>query len=99
MPDPKFTPAALKALLDGDIENAIVASIPSGIEAQEARGQSNFVQSETLPIKMEGHRKLLESWDVRFGSPDQDGLFIQATLPKRMAKGSYGAFNVEYTIR
>lgn len=48
-----ITPASIKAALDGDIANMIVAFTPGGIEAQEAQGQrdmaSRFI---TLPKEM-----------------------------------------------
>lgn len=43
--------STLKALLNRDLENAIVSETPGGIEAQEARGQRDFVASESLPRK------------------------------------------------
>lgn len=47
-------PAGLKALLEGDIENAIMASTLGGIEAQEKRGQQQLLESALMPrIQME----------------------------------------------
>lgn len=46
-----MNPASLKALLDGDIENAIVASTPGGIRQQEAQAQKDLVNSEKFPIE------------------------------------------------
>ena len=42
-------PAAIIALAQGDIENALIAATPGGIEAQEARGQQEFAANSTLP--------------------------------------------------
>ena len=41
--DFRISPAAIRALAEGDIENFFVAATPGGIEAQEARGQRAFV--------------------------------------------------------
>jgi hypothetical protein len=74
-------PAALKALLDGDIENFIAASTPGGIEAQEAAGQRSFVASTTLPIRFNGCKKeQFEAMGISFGEPVDD-LFQKAQLP------------------
>jgi hypothetical protein len=73
--------AAIKAAVDGDLANSLVASIPGGIEAQEARGQQSFVNSETLPLKFNfGTREELEQMGVRFGE-DIDDLFCRVELP------------------
>lgn len=49
-----ITPAALKALADGDTENFMVAATPGGIEAQEAAGQAEMASSfKTLPKNMD----------------------------------------------
>lgn len=50
----QWTPAALMAYVKGDIENALIAATPGGIEAQELAGQVSFVQSETLPKEANG---------------------------------------------
>jgi len=76
-----MTPAALSALLSGDIENAIIASTPGGIEAQEAGGQRDLCTSSKLPkIFNGGSRSELEVMGVVFGE-DFDDLFINVTLP------------------
>ena len=73
--------STLRALLDGDIENAIVSATPGGIEAQEARGQKQFVRSETLPRKFNyGNRQQFEQMGLVFGE-FADDLFINVTLP------------------
>jgi len=55
------------------------------IEEQEAAGQSSFVNSTQLPIKINGHDKeameLLAEWGVKLGEPT-DNLFREATLPE-----------------
>lgn len=81
-----MNPAALKALLNGDLENAIIASTPGGIEAQEAAGQRSFVNSETLPKDMRPEdRAALEAVGAVFGN-DKDDLFVNVTLPVGWSK-------------
>ncbi len=77
-----MTPAALKALVAGDLENFVAASTPGGIEAQEARGQQTLCQSSQLPIEMlHGCTKEgLESLGVAFKNVADD-LFWNVTLP------------------
>lgn len=79
-------PATLAALLKGDIENAIIAETPGGIEAQEARGQRDFVASESLPIECNycTHEQLGEMGIV-FGDPIDD-LFVAVQLPEGWKK-------------
>jgi hypothetical protein len=78
-----ITPAALNALLKGDIKNFNVASTPGGIEAQEVEGQKEFVASKTLPkeINSGGTKEELERMGIVFGEIVDD-LFINVTLPK-----------------
>lgn len=90
--EPRITMAALVAMLEGDIENAIIASTPGGIEAQEARGQQDFVTSETLPCKPasyheseESMRQKLESLGIEFVE-QVDDLFWYVHLPKGWTK-------------
>lgn len=73
-------PAALGAAMRGDTVNARIASTPGGIEAQEKAGQSNFVNSQTLPIPDGETRARLEAMGVQFGDPVDD-IFVNATLP------------------
>jgi hypothetical protein len=49
-----MTPAALQALLEGDLENFLAASTPGGIEAQEKQGQMDMVNAGIpyLPKKL-----------------------------------------------
>lgn len=70
--------AAITALANGDIENAIVAATPGGIEAQEAAGQATMCLSSILP--KECPRAELEKMGVKFGA-DHDDLFVNVTLP------------------
>lgn len=53
---------------------------PGGIEAQEARGQRELVNSEVLPAK--GDWEQLEALGVKRGEPVAgDRLFVHAELP------------------
>jgi len=77
----RMTPAALGALLDGDLDNLHVALTPGGIEAQEAGGQRDFVMSEVLPKECNFcDRKQLEQMGIVFGE-ESDDLFINVQLP------------------
>lgn len=80
-----FNPAALGALVKGDVENFMVASTPGGIEAQEAQGQKDLIEKQQLPKEglmnrpdiLEGMKKLgftiLETGD---------DLFIDCVFPE-----------------
>jgi len=73
--------AALEALQNGDIENAITALTPGGIEAQERAGQLAFIANEILPIKCNFcTREQVEGMGVQFGEPIDD-LFVSVQLP------------------
>ena len=86
MDDIKWTPAAVMAALKGDLSNAIIAATPGGIEAQEAQGQQNFVNSTTLPIKCNfGNREQFEKMGIVFGEPVDD-LFCDVQLPQGWRK-------------
>ena len=76
----KMNPAALGALAKGDISNAIVASTPGGIEAQEKAGQTALVNSANMPKEMWPSREAFEQFGFVFGE-DYDDLFLKATLP------------------
>lgn len=79
-------PSTLAALLAGDLENAIISETPSGIEAQGARGQKDFVADETLPIKCNFcKRGELEEMGIVFGDPVDD-LFVEVQLPEGWEK-------------
>jgi len=81
--DHGITPAALIAALNGDLENAIAALTPGGIEAQEAQGQKDFVVAETLPRLCP--RTQLEQLGFVFGE-DADDTFVYVTFPKGWKK-------------
>lgn len=69
---------------------AIMAS-PGAIEAQEARGQSELVQSSVLPADMNGQREAFETLGFKFGEMvDGDPLFIHAELPPGWSKAPTG---------
>lgn len=76
-----LTPAAIAALAKGDIGNFLVAATPGGVEAQEAQGQRDLVNSSKLPKEMMGQsRESLVAAGVVIGS-DADDLFVNVTLP------------------
>lgn len=76
-----MNPAALQAALRGDIENALAASTPGGIERQEAEGQRTPVSSSKLPREIHGAtREQLETIGFKFGA-DADELFVSCVLP------------------
>ena len=79
------TPAALKALLDGDEKNFMVASTPGGIEAQEARGQQELVNNEALPECSNCDRADLETLGFIFKGLI-DNLFVEVQLPEGWKK-------------
>ena len=72
------SPAGLSALAVGDIENFLAASTEGGIEAQEAAGQADFVQSQSLPA--ECPQADLEALGFVFGVAVDD-LFVSVTFP------------------
>ncbi len=76
-----MTPAALKALSSGDMENFIAASTPGGIEAQEKRGQLEQAEKQTLPTKLREGREPYEKLGFVFGGPTGDGIFQEVTFP------------------
>ena len=78
----KWTPAVLGAILRGDFENALIAATPGGIEAQEARGQRDFVRNETLPID---GREQMEALGIEYLEPADD-LFWYVKLPEGWKK-------------
>lgn len=82
-----ISPTAFGALLNGNLENFLTASIPGGIEAQEARGQKDFVASETLPT--ECPRKKLEDLGFVFGEA-QDDIFTYVQFPEGWTKKPTG---------
>lgn len=77
----KITPAALGAMAQGDMENAMVAATPGGIEAQEEAGQRELVKAVRLPRDMgRNNRKQYETLGFVFGE-DHDDLFVNVQLP------------------
>lgn len=85
--DVGMTPAALGALLNGDIDNFRLASIPGGIEAQEKAGQIKFVGDQTLPKEIigEGSYETLEKLGFIIG-PDYDNIFFSCEFPDGWTK-------------
>lgn len=67
----------------------LVTSFEGGIEASEARGQQQLVNSDVLPVDASVHRKraTLEAWGVKFGDRvEGDELFVHVELPKGWKK-------------
>ncbi len=81
----RITPAALAAAAAGDMQNAMVAATPGGIEAQEAAGQAMLVAIEQLPKDLGVSREQLEAIGFVFGA-DVDDLFVTARLPPGWSK-------------
>lgn len=78
--------STLKALIDGDIKNALISETPGGIEVQEKRGQVAFVANQTLPLEFNhGKKSDLERFGVVFGEPIDD-LFQAVSLPPGWTK-------------
>lgn len=75
-----ITPAALAALVGGDVDNFLVASTPGGIERQEAEGQKMLVESTLLPKDLFPDREVWEQEGFVFGE-DHDDLFVNVNLP------------------
>jgi hypothetical protein len=72
---------------DPAIGLVMVMAGPGAIEAQEARGQRELVQSSVLPADMRDQRPALEALGFKFGEPvDGDPLFINAELPPGWSK-------------
>jgi len=86
----KIKPSTLLALLNGDLENAVISATPGGIEAQEKQGQKNFINSTTLPKDIRGARNenphvILANFGIVFGE-DADDLFCYVSLPNGWKK-------------
>ncbi len=75
----KITPARLIAARDVDMKNFIAAATPGGIEAQEAQGQEDFVESQTLPIDCP--KEQLEMLGFVFQDPADD-IFVNVVFPE-----------------
>ena len=79
-------PSTLMALLNGDLENAVISATPGGIELQEAQGQKDFVVNSTLPKRFLGCGKSqFEAMGIVFGD-DADDLFVNVILPDGWCK-------------
>lgn len=81
-----MSPAALSALTKGERGNFLAASIPGGIEAQEAQGQRDLVRhADRLPVRgTDGDkRKAWEAAGFVFGEPmeGKDKIFVSCTFP------------------
>ncbi len=87
------TPAALKALAEGDIDNFSQASRVGGIEAQEARGQMIMCNASILP--KDCPRADLESWGIVFGE-DTNDLFVNVIFPEgwKVFRGNSSYWNI-----
>ncbi len=77
--------SALKALLDGDMSNFLVASTPGGIEAQEKEGQLSQAVKQALPLDLRGKKHEFEAVGFKFLSND-DGLFQEVEFPVGWSK-------------
>ena len=81
-----MTPAAIQAMLTGDISNVIAATTPEGIERQEAAGQSAMAKAaDRLPLEINyprglTHAQVAAALGIEFGKTI-DRVFIEATLP------------------
>jgi len=81
-----MNPAALAAVLRGDLANALIASTPGGIERQEAAGQRTLAESAMLPKEISGAtREQLTALGFKFGA-DMDELFVKCELPPGWTK-------------
>lgn len=77
-----LVPAAIGALVKGEIGNALVASTPGGIEAQEAAGQQDVAGGEMVPRIIRGAtKKELTKLGFEFLG-ELDEIFHKAKLPK-----------------
>jgi hypothetical protein len=68
-----MTPAAVQAMLNGDLANVLAASTPGGIERQEAAGQAAMVKAaDRLPLEINyphglTHAQVTEALGIEFG--------------------------------
>ena len=69
-----------KTIKESDAMNLMAAIVPGGIEAQEKRGQTAFVESEWLPSEMQPNHEAYEKLGFKFGVRVDD-IFIKAKLP------------------
>lgn len=75
-----MSPAALQAIVKGDMSNFLVASTPGGIEKQEKDGQIEQSFLETLPKKGTEARATWEALGFAFGN-DADDIFVNVKFP------------------
>lgn len=80
------SPAALAALLRGDLANVRVASTPGGIEAQEAKGMADVIaRGDLFPLEMHPpDPSVFLALGFVFGEA-VDSVFMRATLPSGWA--------------
>lgn len=79
-----ITPAAISALLNGDVENFVAASTPGGIEAQEAKGQRDLTSTFDRFPRDSGRRSpipVAERYGFVFGDIIDD-VFVAITPPE-----------------
>ncbi len=82
-----MTPAALAALVKGDLDNFLTASLPGGIEAQEAAGQRALCGAAgRLPTRGTEASELRAQWEAVgfvFGGtlPGKEAIFTACTFP------------------
>lgn len=88
----RITPASIQALAKGDMLNFVAASVPGGIEAQEAAGQQNIINHVQLPIAVGKMKFNLDNLDIEKSKAiwnklgikiidEQDDLFFNVELP------------------
>lgn len=81
-----MTPAALQAMMNGDVPNVIAATTPGGIEQQEAAGQAAMAKAaDRLPLDINyphglTHEQVAAALGIQFGKT-VDRVFVEATLP------------------
>lgn len=75
-------PAAFAAAQRGDLENAIIASTPGGIERQEAAGQQELCQSGKLPIRAPWDALKRMGFEQKEPVEPVDGIFYNVIFPK-----------------
>ena len=74
-------PVTIQAILNGDISNAIISATPGGIEAQEAQGQKDLVNSSNIPREFNG---CTQADFLKLGFQffdDVDDLFVDVAMP------------------
>lgn len=92
----KITLAALLAAINGDMDNAIVAATPGGIEKQERAGQAAMVSSEILP--KDGSDSIIYAALGIEILGDYDDLFYSVKLPEGWHKIADGHAMWSYLV-